>query len=74
MPEEKKYSFKKGLIKGVISLLAISGGAVAIIGFADVEIWDLIVKYIKPIVQGLTVGGLITVGTNFVKFKLKKAK
>lgn len=67
---EKTYSFKKGLGKGLLSLLAILGSIVALAGFADVSIWDLVVNNIKPLLGSLTVGGLITIVINYVKFKL----
>ncbi len=68
-----EYSLRTGFYKGLISIIAIAGGAVAILGFADVEIWGLIVTYIKPVVGGLTVGGAITMALNWLKFYWKRA-
>lgn len=65
---EKVYSFKIGLGKGLLSLLAIVGALVAFAGFSDLTIWDLMVTYVKPVVGSLTIGGLITIAVNWIKF------
>ena len=62
------YSFKKGLGKGVLSLLTVAGSIVALLGFNDVNILDFIVAQVKPLVGALTVGGVITIAINWVKF------
>lgn len=64
-----KYSFKKGLSKGAISLLSIAGAFVVFSGLSDLSVWDLVVKYIQPLIGSLTVGGLITIAVNYLKFK-----
>lgn len=65
---KKSYSFKKGLGKGFVTVLTILLTAVSFAGFADVALWDLAVTHIKPVLGSLTVGGLITLGINFVKY------
>jgi len=70
----QKYSFKKGLGKGIVSLLAIGGGLVAFAGFSDITIVSLIEKYIFPFIGTLTIGGAITVAVNWAKFNLSKPK
>jgi len=67
---EKVYSFKKGLYKGLLSLLSIVAAIVTLAGFADVGVWDLVVNNVKPLLGSLTVGGLMTIIINYVKFKL----
>lgn len=62
------YSFKKGLGKGLLSLLTVAGSIVALVGFNDVNILDFIVAQVKPLIGALTVGGAITVAINWVKF------
>ena len=65
-----QYSFKKGLGKGLLSVLALAGTLAAFAGFSDLSIWGLIEQYLKPVVGSLTVGAVITIAVNFVKFKL----
>ena len=62
------YSFKTGFVKGLISLLSIVGAGVAFTAFADVSIWALLEQYLKPIVSSLTIGGIITMAINYLKF------
>jgi hypothetical protein len=64
-----EYSFKKGVIKGLISLLSITGFIVAFSGFADFTLWQLLETYIKPVLGGLSVGAAITIAVNYLKFK-----
>ena len=66
------YSFKKGLLKGLLSLLAVGGGLVAFTGFSDLTIWGLLEQYLKPALGGLTVGGAIAVAVNYFKFQLSR--
>jgi hypothetical protein len=65
----EQYSFQKGIVKGLISLLSIAGAFIAFTTFSDLTVWDLIVKYIQPLTAGLTVGGLITISVNYLKFR-----
>jgi len=69
-----EYSFKKGLTKGLLSLLAVGGGLIAFAGFSDLTIWGLLETYLKPVLGTLSVGGIIAIATNWVKFKLGKKK
>ena len=64
------YSFKTGFFKGLLSLLAILGALAAFAGFNDVSVWDLLSKYLQPVIGSLTVGGAITIAVNYFKFKL----
>jgi hypothetical protein len=67
-----QYSFKKGFLKGALSLLAVGGAIVAFAGFQDVSLWTLVENYIKPLLGSLTVGGVITIAVNYIKFKTTK--
>lgn len=62
------YSFKKGIAKSAVSLLSVLGALVMFANLGDVSIWDLIVKYVEPLVASLTVGGVITLLVNYIKF------
>lgn len=66
-----EYSFTKGLGKGALSLIAITGAMVAFAGFSDLTIWGLLEQYLKPILGSLTVGGAITMLVNYIKVKTK---
>lgn len=65
----KSYSLTKGLSKGLVSVLTIAIAGATFAGLTDLSIWDLIVEYVKPIVGSLTVGGLLTIALNWVKFR-----
>lgn len=62
------YSWKKGFGKSVTSILGFAISAVIITGFADVQLWDLVVQYVKPLLSGVTVGGSLVFAYNFVKY------
>ena len=62
------YSFKKGLVKGLLWVLNAAGVFLVMSGFSDVQVWDTIAKYGEVIFGGLTFGGLIVIVTNFVKY------
>lgn len=64
-----EYSFTKGLTKGAVSLIAITGAMVAFAGFSDLTIWGLLEQYLKPVLGSLTVGGAITMLMNYIKVK-----
>ena len=64
-----EYSFKKGFIKGLISLLSIAGTFVAFTAFSDMTLWVLLEQYLKPLLGSLSVGGLITITINYLKVK-----
>lgn len=64
-----EYSFTKGLTKGLVSLIAITGAMVAFAGFSDLTIWGLLEQYLKPVLGSLTVGGAITMLMNYIKVK-----
>lgn len=61
------YSFKKGIVKGLISLLSVTGAILALTAFSDITLWELVEKYLKPVLGSLTVGGLITIVINYLK-------
>jgi hypothetical protein len=67
-----EYSIKKGFLKGLVSVLSIAGSWIAFTAFSDVTIWALIQTYFEPILGSLTVGGLITMGINYLKIKLSQ--
>ena len=62
------YSFKKGLGKGAVQLLTVAGALIAFAGFSDLSIWDLVVKYVQPVLGSLSVGGVIAVAIKVGKF------
>ena len=69
------YSFKKGIGKGLKPVLVLAVSALAITGFADVSIWDLVVQYVKPIIGTASLGSIALFALNFVKFNwLKEEK
>lgn len=68
----KTYSLKKGGIKFIISVLTIVGAGLAFTAFADMTLWGILEKYLKPILKGLTVGGSITLILNYLKVKFSK--
>lgn len=66
----KTYSIKKGLLKGVVSVLIVVASVVAFAGFSDITIWGLLEQYLKPGLGSLTVGGLVAMAINWAKFRL----
>ncbi len=64
-----EYSFKKGFSKGIVSALTIASAFVVFTGLSDLNIWYLVEHYLKPLISGLTVGGLITMTLNYIKVK-----
>jgi hypothetical protein len=66
---QKQYSFKIGLSKALIAILIAVGSLVTIAGVTDLTLWDLCVKYLQPVLSGLTVGGFLTIIVNWIKFK-----
>ena len=62
------YSWKKSLGKGLISILTLASAAVVFLGFGEVQLWDLIVNHVKPIVGTTTLLGLFAGAINFLKF------
>lgn len=65
------YSLRKGIIKGLISLLSIGGAFLALTAFSDMTLWGLLETYLKPILGSLTVGGLVTMCLNWLKIRGK---
>ena len=72
--ENKTYSLKKGVIKAALYTLTTVGALVAFAGFSDLTIWGLVEQYLKPVLGSLTVGGVITLLINWVKFKTDAGK
>lgn len=68
-----KYKFSKGLSKALIYSISTVATLVAFAGFSDMQIWDLIEQYIKPMIGSLTVGGIATIAINWVRFRSKEA-
>ncbi len=65
---KQDYSFKKGLGKGLKAVLGFVITATMITGFADVQIWDLIVQYVKPLIGGATVSTALFFVYNYVVY------
>jgi len=66
------YKFKKGLGKGLKAILGFAITGAVITGFADVQIWDLVVQYVKPLLGGVTVSGALFFAYNFVTYNWLK--
>lgn len=64
----KKYSLLRGVGKGLISLLSIGATLLALTTFSDLTIAGLVQTYLFPVLGSLTVGGVVTVIINWVKF------
>ena len=67
----QQYSFKKGLWKALASALTVGVAMLAFTGFSDMQITDLIEKYIFPVLGTMTVGGAVTLALNWAKIKGK---
>lgn len=64
-----QYSFVKGLAKSFVPVLVGAGTLVAFAGFSDLTIWGLLETYVKPVLGSLSVGGVIALAANWLKFK-----
>ena len=64
-----QYSLKKGLWKGAKSILLVAVAAISVSTFADIDLWQLMVTYVKPLLSGVTVLGAMTMLLNYVKVK-----
>lgn len=62
------YSFKKSAGKAVLFVLQAAAAFVLVTGFGEISLWGLVEQHIKPIVGTLTVGGLLALVTNYVKY------
>jgi hypothetical protein len=63
------YSFTKGFWKAVKKALSFALLVAVFFNLAENNIWDLVVHYIKPILETMTIGGVITLALNFIKTK-----
>lgn len=66
-----QYSIKKGLWKGLKTILLVAVTAVSVSTFADIDLWQILVTYVKPVLSGVTVLGALTMLLNYVKVKSK---
>lgn len=66
-----QYSLKKGLTKGLISGLTVFLSTLVVLGIADIDIWAFLELHLKPLLAGLTFGGLVTMAINFLKVQSK---
>lgn len=62
-----QYSFAIGFRKGLVSASTVLLSLMVFAGFSDLQVWELFVLYVKPVVGSVTVGGLITIFINYVK-------
>jgi len=69
-----EYSFIHGLKKAATYSLTGIGVLVAFAGFSDIQIWELLETYVRPVIGSLTVGGVVTLAINYVRFKKGVAK
>lgn len=65
-----KYSFKKGLVKGLQWILIAVPALLVLTGVSEISLWDLMTKYVQPLLGTLTVGGLVAIIVNYVKVKI----
>jgi len=68
------YSFLHGLRKAATYSLTAAATLIAFAGFSDLQIWELLETYVRPAVGSLTVGGVMTLAINYVRFKKGVAK
>lgn len=64
-----EYSFKKGLWKGVQSGLIVIASIIAMAGFADFTIWQLLEEYLKPVIGSVSVGAFVAIAINYAKIR-----
>lgn len=64
-----QYSFKLGIWKGIKSAAMIGAAMVVFAGLSDLNVWDLAVKYLKPVLEVMTVGGVFKMIVNYAKIK-----
>ena len=67
-----EYSVKKGAWKGLKSILIVLVSVVSVTTFAEIDLWELMVTYVKPVLSGVTVVGALTMALNYVKVKQMK--
>ena len=63
------YSYKQGLGKGLKFVLTGLAAVAVFSGFSDVSLWELLEKYLKPLVGSLTIGSVLVIFQNYVKTK-----
>ena len=66
-----EYKLSKGVSKALLYSLSTIATLIAFANFSDILIWDLIVQYIKPAIGSITVGGIVTIAINWVRFYSK---
>lgn len=64
----EKYSLKIGARKASLHLLTVIAALVAFAGFSDLMVWELLEKYVKPVIGSLSVGAVIALAINWIKF------
>ncbi len=62
------YSFIKTLQKGLLAILFAASALTAFAGFSDLTINDLYSRYIGDAIGALTIGGLLRMAANYIKF------
>lgn len=65
------YKLSKGVSKALLYSLSTGATLIAFANFSDVLVWDLIVEYIKPAIGSISVGGIMTIVINWVRFHSK---
>lgn len=65
----KSYSFGKGLVKGLLGVLTVASSMLALTAFSDISLWGLLETYLKPLLGSLTVGGLVAMLINWLRFR-----
>lgn len=66
-----KYKLSIGVRKALETILLSTIALVTMLGLADVDLWQLADEYIRPYLSGVTVAGLLTLATNYIKIKRK---
>ena len=69
-----QYNFSQGIGKGVKFILTALIGLAVVSGFSDFTLWDLLEKYLKPVLGTLSVGGILAIAQNWVKVRFGGVK
>lgn len=64
-----QYSFKKGASKGLVHVLQLAAALAVFAGFSDLQLWDLVTTYVKPVLGTLSVGGVLAIALNWAKVR-----
>lgn len=66
-----EYKLTIGIRKGLETILLSSIALLTMLNMADVDLWSLAEQYLQPYLSGITVVGLLTMLSNYIKIKNK---